>query len=426
MQSPTEQRTQLARAKRRALLLLVLMAATLVLSFWLPPGLFASGLRMTCEAAIVGGLADWFAVEALFRPLPVPLIGRDTDVIARRKDEIGENLARFVQDKFLDADSLAALIRRQDLAASLGTWLTQEDNTRRLGGFLVKCMAGSLQLVEADRVQHLLKQATRAVMADVDLSRSAGEVLDTLTAGGRHQELLDQVIARMLQLLDKGGTREAIADKIVLWLKTEHYRKQLVLPTEWLGDKGSQLIAEQLGHFLDEVRHDPSHGLRTAFDAHAADLVARLKNDPAMREKAEQIKRYLLNDEDLGRYASELWRTVSEWLHKDLEDSDSQIHRNLMAGALWLGREISADPELRRTLNTQLEAAARSAAPEFSAYLTTHIRDTVKNWDAREMSEQVELSIGTQLQKIRVNGTLVGGVIGLLLFAGGEAMRRLP
>ncbi|NNU44815.1 DUF445 domain-containing protein [Ramlibacter montanisoli] len=426
MQSPTEQRTQLARAKRRALLLLVLMAATLVVSFWLPPGLFASGLRMTCEAAIVGGLADWFAVEALFRPLPVPLIGRDTDVIARRKDEIGENLARFVQDKFLDADSLAALIRRQDLAADLGTWLTQEENTRRLGGFLVKCMAGSLQLVEADRVQHLLKQATRAVMADVDLSRSAGEVLDTLTAGGRHQELLDQVIAKMLHLLDKQGTREAIAEKIVLWLKTEHYRKQLVLPTEWLGDKGSQLIAEQLGRFLDEVRDDPSHGLRTAFDAQAADLIARLKGDPVMQQKAEQIKRYLLNDEDLGRYASELWRTVSEWLHKDLEDSDSQIHRNLMAAALWLGREISGDAELRRTLNAQLEAAARSAAPEFSAYLTTHIRDTVKNWDAREMSEQVELSIGTQLQKIRINGTLVGGVIGLLLFAGGEALRRLP
>jgi uncharacterized membrane-anchored protein YjiN (DUF445 family) len=426
MQSPSEQHAQLARAKRRALLLLVLMAATLVLSFWLPPGLFAQGLRMTCEAAIVGGLADWFAVEALFRPLPVPLIGRDTDVIARRKDEIGENLARFVQDKFLDADSLAALIRRHDLAASLGSWLTQEDNTRRLGGFLVKCMAGSLQLVEADRVQHLLKQATRAVMDDVDLSRSAGEVLDTLTAGGRHQELLDQVIAKMLQLLGKRGTREAIADKIVLWLKTEHYRKQLVLPTEWLGDKGSELIAEQLGRFLDEVRHDPSHGLRTAFDAQAADLIARLKGDPVMQQKAEAIKRYLLNDEDLGRYASEVWRTVSEWLHKDLEDSDSQIHRNLMAAAQWLGREISGDAELRRTLNTQLEAAARSAAPEFSAYLTTHIRDTVKNWDAREMSEQVELSIGTQLQKIRVNGTLVGGVIGLLLFAGGEALRRLP
>jgi len=426
MQSPTEQRTQLARAKRRALLLLVLMAATLVVSFWLPPGLFASGLRMTCEAAIVGGLADWFAVEALFRPLPVPLIGRDTDVIARRKDEIGENLARFVQDKFLDADSLAALIRRQDLAADLGTWLAQEGNTRRLGGFLVKCMAGSLQLVEADRVQHLLKQATRAVMADVDLSRSAGEVLDTLTAGGRHQELLDQVIAKMLHLLDRQGTREAIAGKIVLWLKTEHYRKQLVLPTEWLGDKGSQLIAEQLGRFLDEVRDDPAHGLRTAFDAQAADLIARLKGDPVMQQKAEQIKRYLLNDEDLGRYAAELWRTVSEWLHKDLEDSDSQIHRNLMAAALWLGREISGDAELRRTLNAQLEAAARSAAPEFSAYLTTHIRDTVKNWDAREMSEQVELSIGTQLQKIRINGTLVGGVIGLLLFAGGEALRRLP
>ena len=425
MQSPSDQRTQLDRAKRRALLLLCCMGVALAFSLLLPPGLFADGLRATCEAAIVGGLADWFAVEALFRRLPVPVIGRDTDVIARRKDEIGENLARFVQDKFLDADSLAALIRRHDLAAALGGWLAQEPNTRRLGAFLVKCMAGSLQLVEEERIQQLLKDATRAVMDKVDLSRSAAEVLDTLTLDGRHQELLDQVIARLLQVLAARGTREAIAGKIVLWLKTEHYRKQLVLPTEWLGERGSQLIAEQLGDYLDDVRNDPAHGLRAAFDTQVAQLVARLKDDPAMQRKAQEIKGYLLNDDDLGRYAAHLWRTVSAWLHRNVEDEDSPMHRNLMAAGAWLGRELANDAELRRTLNAQLEAAARSAAPDFSAYLTSHIRDTVRQWDAREMAEQVELSIGTQLQKIRINGTLVGGAIGALLFAVGETVRRL-
>jgi uncharacterized membrane-anchored protein YjiN (DUF445 family) len=424
MQSPSDQRLQLARSKRRALLLLAAMAAALVLSFWLPPGLFADGLRATCEAAIVGGLADWFAVEALFRPLPVPVIGRDTDVIARKKDEIGDNLARFVQEKFLDAESLAMLIRQHDLASALGAWLTQEPNTRRLGAFLVKCVAGSLHLVEEERVQHLLKEAVRAVMDKVDLSRAAGDVLDTLTTGGRHQQLLDQLVARLLQWLAARGTREVIAEKIVLWLRTEHYRKQLVLPTEWLGDKGSELVAGQLGRYLDEVRNDPGHRLRTAFDAQVAELILRLKDDPSLRQKAEEIKGYLLNDDDLGRYASHLWRTVSAWLHRNVEDSDSPMHRNLMTAAGWLGRELAGDEDLRRTLNAQLEAAARSAAPDFAAYLTSHIRDTVRDWDAREMSEQVELSIGPQLQRIRINGTLVGGVIGLLLFAAAETLRR--
>ncbi|HET8744732.1 MAG TPA: DUF445 family protein [Ramlibacter sp.] len=419
-----DKHTQLAHAKTDALLLLGVMGCVLVLSLSLPPGLFANALRSTSEAAIVGGLADWFAVSALFRPLPVPVIGRDTDVIARKKDEIGDNLAQFVQEKFLDADSLAALLRRHDLAGGLAGWLTQEANTRRLGGFIVKLVAGSLHLVEAERVQQLLKDAARTLLARADLSRSASEVLDTLTANGRHQQLLDQLIERLLRLLAAQPTRDAIAAEIVEWLKTEHYRKQLVLPTEWLGEKGSELAARQLGRWLDEVRNDPRHRLRTAFDAQVEQWIARLKADPVMRAKAEEIKAYLLNDDDLGRYAAQLWRTVSAWLHRNVESEDSDLRRNLMAAGGWLGRELAADPELRRTLNEQLEAAARSAAPDFSAYLTGHIRDTVRQWDAREMASQVELSIGPQLQKIRVNGTLVGGAIGLVLFALGETARR--
>jgi uncharacterized membrane-anchored protein YjiN (DUF445 family) len=416
---------QLAHAKKTALLLIVIMALVLLLSLTLPDGLLAQGLRTTSEAAIVGGLADWFAVEALFRPLPVPVIGRDTDVIARRKDEIGDNLAHFVQEKFLDAESLVSLIRRHDLAAGLGDWLTQEPNTRRLGGFLVKCVSGSLHLVEAERVTQLLKDATRALLGRVDFSRSAAEVLDTLTEGGRHQELLDQVIASLLRTLNAPRTRARIAEKIVDWLKTEHYRKQLLLPTDWLGEKGSELLAQQAGHYLQDVQRDPSHRLRVAFDRAVQDLIARLKTDPALRAKAEEIKGYLLDDDALGRYVSELWGTISAWLHRNVESEDSPLHRNLMAAAAWLGREVAGDPELRRTLNAQLEAAARNAAPEFSAYLTGHIRDTVRQWDAREMSGQIELSIGTQLQKIRINGTLVGGAIGLLLFVAGEAVRRV-
>ena len=420
-----DQGATLAHAKTMALSLLVIMGLVLLASLTMEPGLLADGLRTTSEASIVGGLADWFAVEALFRRLPVPLIGRDTDVIARKKDEIGDQLAQFVQDKFLDADSLATLIHRQDLASGLGDWLTQEENARRLGGFVVKCVAGSLHLVEVERVQQLLKDAARLALRRVDLSRSAADVLDTLTAGGRHQELLDQVIATLLQVLDTRRTRDAIADKIVLWLRTEHYRKQLVLPTEWLGSKGSELVAQQLGRYLDEVRRDPRHSLRVAFDEQAARLIERLKADPLMKEKGEEIKNYLMNDEQLARYASQLWGTISAWLHRNVEDSESPLHRNLMSAAGWLGRELAADPELRRTLNAQLEAAARSSAPEFSAYLTTHIRDTVRHWDAREMASQVELSIGPQLQKIRINGTLVGGAIGLLLFVAGEAIRRV-
>jgi uncharacterized membrane-anchored protein YjiN (DUF445 family) len=258
----------------------------------------------------------------------------------------------------------------------------------------------------------------------MDLSRTAGEVLETLTTDGRHQVLLDQLILKMLEACSGRETREAIAQKIVQWLRTEHRRAQLVLPTEWLGDKGSEIIAGNLGDYLAEVRDDPTHPLRASFDAQVRQLIVRLQGDPVMQRKAQDIKDYLLNDEALGRYAGELWSSFSSGMLRDLEDPDSALHRNLVAAAGWLGRQLAADPELRRTVNLQLEAAARGAAPDFAEFLTRHIRETVHQWDGRQMAHQVELALGARLQKIRLNGTVMGFFIGLALFLVGEAAQR--
>jgi len=419
---PAEPReAQLARAKRRAALFLFAAAAGFLATFAGHDAWPARLLRTAFEAAMVGAIADWLAVAALFRPLPLV---SESDLIARQKNAIGDDFADFVKDKFLDPESLAALIRRHDLAQGVAAWLAGEANARHLAAFLASTLAGSLQLLEAERVQALVRHATRTFLDGVDLSRAAGEVLETLTAGGRHQQLLDSLIAKMLDACNRGATREAIADKIVNWLRTEHRVKQMVLPTEWIGDKGSQVIAENLGGYLQQVRDDPAHPLRAAFDAQVQQLLARLRSDPALRAKVEELKASLLDDEALGRYAGELWASLSGWLRRDLERPDSRIHRNLAAAARWLGRELAADPELRRTLNAQLERAARSAAPEFAEFLTRHIRETVHQWDARQMAHQVELALGPRLQKIRLNGTVMGFVIGLALFLVGEGATR--
>jgi uncharacterized membrane-anchored protein YjiN (DUF445 family) len=411
----------LARAKRRAALLLVAVAAGFLATFAAPDAWLSLLLRTGFEAAMVGAIADWIAVSALFRR--IWLVG-ESDVIARQKDTIGDELARFVEDKFLDADSLAALIRKHDLGQAVAGWLTQNANTHRLAGFLVKSVAGFLHMVQEDRIQELLKNAARTLIGRVDLSRSAVQVLEALTAEERHQELLDQLIVKILDACNQRDTRDAIADKIVQWLRTEHQVKQLVLPTEWIGAKGGEIIAENLGAYLQEVQADREHALRASFDRQVQQLVCRLKTDPLMRRKAEEIKQYLLNDEHLARYASELWSTLSDWIRKDIESRDSALHRNLVAAAGWLAQELAADPELRRTLNAQLEAAARTAAPEFANFLTRHIRDTVHAWDAREMSHQVELALGARLQKIRWNGTAMGFAIGVLLFLTEQAVNR--
>ena len=412
---------QLADAKRRAVLWLVAVAACFLATFAAPQAAAARLLRSGFEAAMVGAIADWIAVSALFRR--IWLVG-ESDVIARQKDAIGDELARFVHDKFLDADSLAALIRKHDLGSAVAGWLTDEANTRHLAGFLLKTVTGFLHMVEEDRVQQLLKDATRTLMGQVDLSRSAGQVLEALTAEGRHQELLDELIVKILDACNRRETREAIAGKIVQWLRTEHRFKQLVLPTEWIGAKGSEIIAANLGAYLQEVRADRRHELRGGFDRQVQGLVGRLQADPLLQRKGEEIKQYLLNDEHLARYASGLWAMLSDWIRQDAESPDSVLHRNMVGAARWLGERLASDPQLRGTLNAQIEAAARASAPEFAAFLTRHMRDTVHAWDAREMSHQVELVLGARLQKIRFNGTATGFVIGVLLFVAEQAAQR--
>jgi uncharacterized membrane-anchored protein YjiN (DUF445 family) len=418
---PQGKEAQLARAKRRALLWLVAAAACFLATFAAPRMVPALLLRSGFEAAMVGAIADWIAVSALFRRI---WLVAESDVIAQQKHAIGDELAHFVHDKFLDADSLAALIRNRDIGGVVAAWLTEDANTRRLSDVLLKSLTGFLHLLEEARVQELLKDATRALIEQVDLSRSAGEVLEALTAEGRHQELLDQLIVNILDACNQRETREVIAGKIVQWLRNEHRWKQMALPTEWIGAKGSEIIAENLGSYLQEVQADRGHALRDGFTRQVEQLVRRLQTDPVMRRKGEEIKQYLLNDEHLARYGAGLWAALAEWIRKDVERPDSVLNHKLVTAASWVGRRLASDSGLRLEVNAHIEAVARASAADVAASLTRHIRETVHAWDAREMSRQVELALGARLQKIRFNGTATGFTIGIVLFAAGQAAER--
>lgn len=407
---------QLKRSKRLALSLLLIAAATFVVTLFLPPTFWVLGLKAIAEAAMVGALADWFAVVALFRRVPVPFISRHTAIIPRNKDRIGENLGRFVQEKFLDTDSLLALIRRHDPSQLLAQWLNTPGNADRIGRHLLQVMRGFLDLTDDQRIQRFLRRAVHRALDKVDLTQSSALLLDSLTKNNRHQELLDAAVQQLLHLLHKPGTREFIALQIVRWLKREHPIKAKVLPTEWLGEHSAELVANAVDSILDEVARDQGHEFRLGFNRAVQRLIERLKSDPEMAERAETIKHWLKEDESFNRYISELWQDLRRWLKSDLNSDDSRVQERVRLAALWLGETLAADEALRTSMNQHLEDAARSVAPEFAAFLTRHISDTVKSWDAREMSQQIELNIGRDLQFIRINGTLVGGTIGLVLF----------
>lgn len=407
---------QLKRSKRLALSLLLIAAATFVVTLFLPPTFWVLGLKAIAEAAMVGALADWFAVVALFRRVPVPFISRHTAIIPRNKDRIGENLGRFVQEKFLDTDSLLALIRRHDPSQLLAQWLNTPGNADRIGRHLLQVMRGFLDLTDDQRIQRFLRRAVHRALDKVDLTQSSALLLDSLTKNNRHQELLDAAVQQLLHLLHKPGTREFIALQIVRWLKREHPIKAKVLPTEWLGEHSAELVANAVDSILDEVARDQGHEFRLGFNRAVQRLIERLKSDPEMAERAETIKHWLKEDESFNRYIGELWQDLRRWLKSDLNSDDSRVQERVRLAARWLGETLAADEALRTSMNQHLEDAARSVAPEFAAFLTRHISDTVKSWDAREMSQQIELNIGRDLQFIRINGTLVGGTIGLVLF----------
>lgn len=424
----TDQAAALQRAKRLALALLLGVTLVFALTSGAPRSLGMDCLKAMAEAAMVGALADWFAVRALFRRVPIPFIARHTAIIPRNKDRIGQNLARFVRDKFLDADSLVALIRRHDVVGLLAQWLVLPENARLLGQQVARMLAAALDMVQDRQVEHFIVKAARALIGRVDLSQALATVLGALTHNGRHQALLDEALAKLIETLQVPATRTLIAHTIVQWLKKEHPRKEKMLPTDWLGDKGAAMLAHALESLLADVAANPQHQLRAQFDDAVHNLITRLQHDPVWAQKADEVRRYLQTDATLGQYVKELWRGMRAALQRDLAHEHSAVARNVRAMGQWLGQSLAQDAALRQALNARVEGWVQGLAPEVSQFVAEHIQDTVQRWDAQEMSQLIELNIGKDLQYIRINGTVVGGLIGLVLFAvshGGEIARAL-
>ncbi|GAA3605413.1 DUF445 domain-containing protein [Gibbsiella greigii] len=412
--------TELASAKRLPLLLLCgaagIFIATVLYPLWFPANAWIGALKAISEAAMVGALADWFAVSALFRRVPIPLVGRHTAIIPRNKNRIADNLALFVQDKFLNTNALLALIRRHDPAQIIANWLSTPANAAQFSGYLLKMIRGFLDLADDQRIQAFMRSAIHKAIDKVDLSQTSAMLLESLTKNNRHQVLLDDAIRQLLHLVNKPGTHAFIAQQVISWLKREHPITEKMLPTDWVGDKSAELAASAVQSILNDIEQDGAHELRQGFNRAVQRLIAQLRSSPEMQLKAEEIKDYLKQDEALNSYISQLWGDLRAWLKADLDKTDSVLHTRASAAGQWLGEALQQDAELRASLNQHMEEAATHAAPEFSTFLSRHISDTVKSWDARDMSHQVELNIGKDLQRIRINGTVVGGVIGLILY----------
>lgn len=369
------------------------------------------------EAAMVGALADWFAVVALFRhPLGIPI--PHTAIIANKKDTIAENLAHFIQDKFLATEALVAKLKELNPAGHLSAYLTSRKNADGLAKGLALAVSESLDFIDDDRVQKIVRDAMNSRIEKFDLSTSVGLLLDTLRKDSRHQVVLDEILKRTAAWLAAPESQAKIAVSIDNWCDTEYPLLSKFIPNRAQFSKGAgEKIVKRVNEYLQAVNADPSHELRHKFDEAVTDFIVKLKYDPTMRARIEGIKLEAVNNAPLSEYAKSLLGDLKTWLIDDLDRPHSKIQKKISDAVIGLGNTLSRSKDLSDSVNEHLETVVRSYADNLRTGAAKHISETVKEWKNEDFVNEIELSIGSDLQFIRMNGTLVGGMIGLMLHA---------
>jgi uncharacterized membrane-anchored protein YjiN (DUF445 family) len=400
-------KSRLAAARRRATALLAAVTALFVaVTAFGAHGTLLSYVQAGAEAAMVGGIADWFAVTALFRhPLGLPI--PHTAVIVERKDQFAATLGQFVQENFLNADVLAERIHSAGLPSRLAAWLADEDNAARFAGNaadVVVTLAGTLR--DEDVQSALTAEVIRAAAA-IEVAPLAGRAVGVMIAGGHHEVMFNTIVTAADRYLADHyeDLRERFEAEAPRWLPDVVYGRAY--------DRLHARLRERLAAMAD----DPDDEARKQFEDWIAGLPERLKTSPELRDRAESIKRDILASSGLRDWTSWLWKNAKETLRAQAADPDSELHRRLAHALSAAGRRLGSDQALQDSLSRVLESAARRLADQFHDELAGLVTGTIQRWDASETSTQLELLLGRDLQFIRINGTVVGAGVGIALHA---------
>jgi uncharacterized membrane-anchored protein YjiN (DUF445 family) len=398
---------RLAAARRRATALLAAVAALFL-------GVTAAGVHGTllgyvqagAEAAVVGGVADWFAVTALFRrPLGLPI--PHTALIVERKDQFAGTLGQFVQENFLTADVLAERIDSARLVPRLGAWLADEANAARFAGHAAGLLVRAAEAVRDEDVRRVLATGLARAAESVDVAPLAGRVLRVMIEEGHHGGLLTEVVSAADRYLSTHyiELRDRFQTESPRWVPDAVYRRVF------------DRMYGRLRNKLAAIATDPRDETRVQFEEWIAGLPDRLETSPELRERAEQFTRDVLSSAGLRDLSLSLWKNATQALGTQAADPASDLRRWLTEALAAAGRRLESDPGLQDTLQRAAESAARAMAEQFHDELAGLVTGTIQRWDAAETSTQLELLLGHDLQYIRINGTVVGAGIGLALHA---------
>ena len=408
MPVPDEERKaeQLRAMKLRASALLVIATAVYVIGLILEGrGVWVGYMRAAAEAAMIGGLADWFAVTALFRyPMGIPI--PHTAISPNRKERIGRSLGNFVQHNFLSPEVIRVRLRRADAARKLAAWLAQPEHGEVVGRHAAATVAGVAQVLRDEDVQDVIEAGVVSRIRATPVTPIVGNVLSLVTQEGRHHEILDAAIRLLGRILDenRGLIRDRIEQETPWWVPTQVdqaiYRK----------------VVSGIDHTLQEISGDPDHPLRARFDEVMSEFIEKLKGSPDTIARGERLKEEVLRHPAVREYSGALWTDIKASLLRDSDDPESEFRRRIGGAVTRLGRSLESDPELLEKVEVWIEGAVLYVVEQYRHEIAELISSTVAAWDPEDTTRKIELQIGKDLQFIRINGTLVGGLAGLVIY----------
>ena len=417
---PDARAALLKRWKRIALSLLLLALCGLALANAMGGAGGWGWLRAFCEASAVGAIADWFAVVALFRyPLGIKI--PHTAIIPQSKERIADGLADFVRDNFLDPQAILAKLAIFDPARKLGEWLTDPQRVRFWVGQGQRWALGLLDTFDDKRLQQATLDLITEQFRRWDAAPTAGDVLGLLTQNGRHQQLLDAGLQQLATFLAQDEVKANVSQIMLKHARREWPKifatLQVVANVPNLADSLADRLSASLLDELHEVLAQPGHPVRLRYEAWLKDFIERLRSDPELIASVNQMKERALADPGVQIFVSSLWTDVKQLLRHDLAGENSTTARYFERGLHAIGQKLASDESLRGAINEHVLSAAAHLAGDLRDGITRHIAQTVKAWNDEQLVRELELSVGRDLQFIRINGTLVGGLIGLVLHA---------
>lgn len=368
--------------------------------------------RAVAEAALIGGLADWFAIDALFRH-PLGLRIWHTAIIPRKKDAIGASLADFICDHFLDGEHITERISAIDPARKLAQYLSSPESVHGLANVATELASRLVGLLDSRELQAFVWQSTRQKFATVDAPALLAQLLDGLTRDGRHREAVDSLLNDLAGYVRQPDVREMLSGKIAeeLWAIVRWVNLDKVV-----ADNLAEKVSAATRQLIRDMAWDAHHPLREQFDRKLPEFIDRLRTDETLRQKVGDFRDRLLANHELSDYVGNLCTAALAWIRTDIANPESVVRRQIANASMALGSELERRKDLRAWFNQWLLAELAPLADRYRDTVRAYIVARVEAWSADELTDQLELHIGSELQWIRYNGTLVGAMIGALLY----------